>query len=308
VVTSATVHNDWRPEDTNAVLRPRRRARLLQPLHERRFTYAAYGAFLDRLVADERVRAVPLREFRDTPRDRVVVGLRHDVDDRLDSALRLARLEHERNVRSTYFVLHTAGYWQRPDLIARLVEIQQLGHEIGWHNDLVTLQVVYGVDAREFLGRELGALRSAGLDVRGTAAHGSYWGHALGYSNLYFFRDLPAPLDGFPNVDEVVVDGELRVVPHGTLAEFGFDYEAYHLDEDVYGSDSRFNDRGRRWHPDLLGLDALTARQTAIVLVHPCHWDASLSAKYARLGRRAARLLRQIPQARRSAGRSASAL
>jgi hypothetical protein len=281
---------------------------LLQPLRERRFTYAAYAAFLDRLVADERLRAVPLREFRDTPRDRVVVGLRHDIDMRLDSALRLARLEHERGLRATYFVLHSADYWRRPDLLVRLQELQDLGHEIGWHNDLVTLQVVDGVDAREFLRRELDKLRASGIAVRGTSAHGSYWGHALGYSNLYFFRDLPAPIDGFPNVDEVTVDGEARRVPKGTLAEFGFEYEAYHLGEDVYASDSRFNQRGRRWHPELFEPGLLEPKQSAIVLVHPCHWDRSLSAKYARLGRRAVRFLGQTPQARRKVGLSASAL
>jgi hypothetical protein len=293
------VRDEWQPEPTDAVLRPKRRRRVLQPLRERHFTYAAYATFLDRLVADERVRAVPLREFRAAPRDHVVVGLRHDVDLRLDSALNLARLEHERGLRATYFVLHSAEYWRRPDLLERLRDFQDLGHEVGWHNDLVTLEVVHGGDARGFLRGELDRLRAAGIDVRGTSAHGSYWGHAFGFSNLYFFSDFRAPLGGFPNVDEVLVDGDARPVPKGTLAEFGFEYEAYHLGEDVYASDSRFNDRGRRWHPDLFDVDALVPGQTAIVLVHPCQWHASLLAKYVEHGRRAVRFLGQAPQARR---------
>jgi hypothetical protein len=294
LLRSLTVHDDWLPERAEAVLRPKRRRRLLQPLRERHFTYAAYAAFLDRLSGDDRVRPMSLRELATAPRDRIAVGLRHDVDLRLENALRLARLEHDRGLSATYFVLHTAEYWRRADLVERLLELQSLGHEVGWHNDLVTLEVVRGGDARSFLRTELDRLRATGVDIRGTSAHGSFWGHALGYSNLYFFSDFTRPVDGFPNVDEVVVDGENRAVPKGTLAEFGFEYEAYHLGEDLYASDSRFNERGQRWHPERFDVDRLVPGQTAIVLVHPCHWDTSLAGKYVEHGRRALRFVRRL--------------
>lgn len=299
---------EWQPETGRAVLRPRRVGRLLEPLRERRFTYAAYAAFLDRLVSDPGVQVVPLRDLLTKPRGGVVLGLRHDVDDRLDSALRLARMEHERGLHATYFVLHSASYWSRPDLVERLGDLQALGHEVGWHNDLVTLEVVERVDARAFLQRELNRLRASGIDISGTAAHGSYWGHALGYSNLYFFRDLPAPIPGFPNVDQVLFGGQQRTLPKGALAEFGFAYEAYHLGEQLYASDSRFDAGGRRWHPDRLDLSRLVPGEAAIVLVHPCHWDTGLTAKYARLARRGGRFLVQRRQARRNTGRWDSAL
>lgn len=256
-------------------------SRLAFPIVERDFTYGEYERFLDRL--GERA-VVPLRDFARGEGD---LALRHDVDDQLDSALELARREHDRGLRATYFVLHTASYYGRADLSERLLELQALGHEVGWHNDLVTLALVQGVDPRAYLERELQRLRGAGLDVTGVAAHGSPWCHRRGFHNQYAFADLEQPIPGFPT----------RFEPIGTLADFGFAYDAYHLGEDVYFSDSSF-DTGRRTHPVAL---ALEPGKRTIVLTHPCHWDASAAAKWRRLsGKLAARALRS-PRGRRAA-------
>ena len=99
------------------VMREPLSSRLLFPWWERRFTYGEYARFLDRLGG--RV-VVPMREFARGAGD---LALRHDVDSRLDSALRLARLEHERGLRATYFVLHTAPYWDRDDLVPRVRDL-----------------------------------------------------------------------------------------------------------------------------------------------------------------------------------------
>lgn len=217
------------------------------------------------------MRVVPLRELRTAPRDRPVLGLRHDVDERLDNALRLAALEHERGLRATYFVLHTAAYWRSPTLLEDLRRLQELGHEVGWHNDLVSLELVDGVDPVEYLRRELGRLRSAGIDVVGTAAHGSIWCAILGFDNNAFFTDFPE------------AERPARPIHTASLAEMGLEYEAYDLAEDHYFSDARFDEQGRRWHPDLLDPRLVARGETAIVLVHPCHWDRSVGTKIARL-------------------------
>jgi hypothetical protein len=82
---------------------------------------------------------------------------------------------------------------------------------------------------------------------------------------------------------------EERELRRGRLADFGLIYEAYHLGEDRYFSDARFDERGRRWHPELLDLHSLRPGERVVVLVHPCHWDQSLGAKYARVVQRLAR-------------------
>jgi hypothetical protein len=281
----------WRLPRSEELLRPHPLRRLVEPARERRFTYDRYDSFLGRLVEDPRVEPLPLRELAAAePEGRVLVGLRHDVDDRLESALRMAELEHRRGVRATYFVLHTAAYYDDPRLLEALRRLQALGHEVGWHNDLVTLQLVHGVDPVEYLGRELRRLRESGIDVVGAAAHGSIHCHRLGFHNNEFFLDWPEAVPGGrASRARVPVGGEEVELRRGRLADFGLEYEAYHLGEDRYFSDARFDERGRRWHPELLDPASLRAGERVIVLVHPCHWDRSLGAKYARVVRRLAR-------------------
>ena len=66
-------------------------SRFLFPLTERRFTYVSYERWLDRL-ADRDV--VPMQQFAAGDGD---FALRHDVDSSLESALELARREHDRS-------------------------------------------------------------------------------------------------------------------------------------------------------------------------------------------------------------------
>ncbi len=270
-------------------------ARLFFPFVEREFTYGSYRRFAERLARTPALDVVPLRELlQPAPPEKARLGLRHDVDDSLEHALALGRIEHELGLRSTYFVLHTAPYWRSSRLVEMLLELQDgLGHEIGWHNDLVTLGCVHAVDAGAYLHEQLARLRAAGLSVEGTASHGSPWCHALGYHNQYFFEEFP-PIPGFPSYEVVPTPWGETKIEKSTLASFGFTYEAYFLGEQRYLSDSTF-EHGRRWHPDALVPAELAAGETAIVLVHPCHWDASQSAKFARAARRvSSRLLREL--------------
>jgi hypothetical protein len=265
--------------------RARRIRRALFPIVERDMTHGRYAHLLDRLLGADAT-LVTLREFRGTGSARTpVVGLRHDVDEDLDHALEIGRIEHDRGVRSTFFVLQTAPYWSRPDLIDALVRLQDdYGHEIGWHNDLVTGQCVYGQDPRETLVRELHRLREAGLSIVGSASHGSPFCHRFGYHNNYFFTDFADEIDPLlPNNRRVrTPKGEHELVT-GSLAEFGFEYEAYHLDNDLYFADTA-DSAGRRWHPDRLDPARLGGHK-AIILTHPCHWDSSRRAKVGRFAR-----------------------
>lgn len=260
--------------------------RLLFPILEREFTYRSYERLLQRLADADRFRVVPLNEFESTTNDaRPVIGLRHDVDRRLKSAVTLARLEHAAGLRATYFVLHTAAYWQQNSLVSTLRALQDdLGHEVGWHNDLVTLQCVLGVDACGYLQGELARLRRAGIRVSGVSAHGSPHCYRLGYHNNYFFTDFPERFPEFPNDTVVHTESGDCPIPKARLADFGFEYEAYHLDDNLYFSDSSFDERERRWHPKDLDLDALSPGDKVIILIHPCHWDDSVVAKVSRLG------------------------
>jgi hypothetical protein len=269
----------WGPLSSAEVLRRRPLRALAAPLRERSFTYRAYVTFLDSLAGDPRCRVAPLRRLAGAEAgEHALVGLRHDVDARLDSARAIARLEAERGLAATYFVLHTASYYRRDEELAGVLRgLQSLGHEIGLHNDSLSL-AVEGEDPVAVLERELDWLRGEGIDVVGVAGHGSRAAHRDRFLNHQVFSDLPVR-PRFPNSAVEPIDAAR--FRRTTLRSLGLEYDADFLGNERYYADSYF-ERGARWHPGRLRASDLEAGTKTVVLVHPCHWDASVSAKLRR--------------------------
>ena len=72
-------------------------------------------------------------------KDEKVVILRHDIDDDIEKAVQIARLEHTLGCYSTFFVLVSADIYDpfSKKNSDRLQEILSLGHKIGLHFDEV---------------------------------------------------------------------------------------------------------------------------------------------------------------------------
>lgn len=75
--------------------------------------------------------------FADTAETEKFVYMRHDIDFSLAEAVQMAEVEHEMGIRSTYFALLTAPYYNplSEEGTALLRQIVQLGHELGLHYD-----------------------------------------------------------------------------------------------------------------------------------------------------------------------------
>jgi hypothetical protein len=63
------------------------------------------------MLLNEAVAVVPMINVAKGQQWPRVIGLRHDVDNVIEPAVRFAAWEAERGYRSTYFILHTAPYW-----------------------------------------------------------------------------------------------------------------------------------------------------------------------------------------------------
>jgi hypothetical protein len=76
--------------------------------------------------------------FHEIDRSKRFVLWRHDVDFSVHSALKLAAIEAEEGVRSTYFLhLHSRFYnLLDPEITARVRSILSMGHRIGLHFDM----------------------------------------------------------------------------------------------------------------------------------------------------------------------------
>lgn len=247
------------------------------------FIWQKYADFLKKISDTSKYVVLPLNEFRKTFNSKkIVIGLRHDVDVDLNIAYAFSKIESGMGFRSSYFILHTAPYYlmspsnmanHNPNILPILLKMQNENHfEIGWHNDLVTSQLIYNINSVNFLHDELNWLRSNGLRITGTAAHGSSYCKTYHYMNFYFFKECSYPsLPGRENNETVTIDGKTLTIQKSTLAAFNLEYEAYFLNNNKAYSDATITN-GVRWNIGMLDLDALQKGDRVIILLHPIHW------------------------------------
>ncbi|MEE4197223.1 MAG: hypothetical protein V2I54_06235 [Bacteroidales bacterium] len=246
------------------------------------FSYIKYQEFLQNLVENENFIFVSLNEFNTTnPDDKIVIGLRHDVDVDLEGALIMAKIENSLNIPSTYYMLHTAKYYSNTsvkrydrnnEILNEFLKIQNdYNCEIGIHNDLVTLEVVYRMNPVIFLKEELKWLRNNGIEITGTASHGSTFCHKYKYHNLYFFKETENVISDLVNFNEVPVENDTVTITKAYMSEFDLAYEAYSLNNNKYYSDCSFIE-GERWNPWMLDFQSFNPGDKIIILTHPTHW------------------------------------
>lgn len=156
------------------------------------------------------------------------VTLRHDVDHSMAVALDMARIEHSLCVRSTYFLL-TPGWGQSnylgswvagrfvmsPEGKSGIAELVKMGHEVGYHNNLVTVSRQSGTSPVDLLGSVMSEFSRYVDGPIGTASHGDREARLGGYVNYDFIREYD-----------------------GDLSELGIAYEAYSMPRAGYLSDS----------------------------------------------------------------------
>jgi len=247
------------------------------------FTWEKYAGFLKIVSDTSKYIVLPVNEFRKTfNNNKIVIGLRHDVDLDLNLAYKFSSIESDLGFRSTYFILHSAPYYLKnannmevhnEEIIPILKSMQDEKHfEIGWHNDLVTLQVIYNINPVNYFHKELDWLRSNGLNIYGTAAHGSNNAKTYHYVNFYFFEECTFPaLPGRENNISVPKDVKVITLIKGKLSDFNLQYEAYFLNNNKAYSDATITN-GIRWNIGMLDLSQLIPGDRAIILLHPTHW------------------------------------
>lgn len=113
-----------------------------------KFTYTAYKDLIYSL-RDNGYTFASYKNWKRAPRCAI---LRHDIDNDIEKALELAKVEQELGVKSTYFVLVTSDFYNvfsaKSEKMIRT--ILGCGHDIGLHFDEVRyLEIKTPEDARE---------------------------------------------------------------------------------------------------------------------------------------------------------------
>lgn len=215
----------------------------------------ALGDFLGVAVA-----VAPMEYVHDGWRYKSVVGLRHDCDNVIEPAVQMAAWEHHQGFRSTYYILHTSPYWRDKRLLRQSLEIiAGYGHEIGIHNDAITVALETGRPPADILNEVTNELREYGHIIRSTVAHGNARCHVDGYVNDEMFTECYR--DGYGPISRLGFEPV-------SLAAFGLDFDANWLPRGDYLSDS-----GGQWsQPFDEVAKAFPSRGQLHMLVHPDWW------------------------------------
>jgi hypothetical protein len=214
---------------------------------------------LDTLFMSKAERVVPLRDVVAGDRGPNVIGMRHDCDNAqsLLTATHLAAWEQEHGYRSTYFILHSAPYWDAPGFEDYLEEIASCGHEIGIHVNALAEAFRQNRDPDDILFEALARLRTLGHEVIGAAGHGDpLCSYHAGPGEEWFASDEQFIECKRGQVGDKIIEGGAREVNRGAmslflqprpLADFGLKYEALFCGLPY---PFRFSDSGGKWNPD----------------------------------------------------------
>jgi len=201
--------------------------------------------------------------------DDQMIVLRHDVDNQIVPAVAMAQWEAERGYRSTYFILHTAPYWQATETLrAALDVIADCGHEIGFHINAIAEAIRTGLDPLVIATTAVAELRSYGHEIHGVVPHGDPLCYVHQFNNDEVFIESPRPKYGAP--DRHVAGVKLQPVHRRTL---GFDYDPNWLPRAVGVSDS-----GGKWSQPFEELAAgFPYDGQTHMLIHPEWWREALN-------------------------------
>lgn len=102
------------------------------------------------------------------------VLVRHDVDIDLDSALEIARIERQENVKATYYIWINSPFYnifeRRYSKIIN--EILSLGHDIGLHFDETAYEIICEEDILKYIEKECFIINSYfGIQIRSISFH-----------------------------------------------------------------------------------------------------------------------------------------
>lgn len=235
-------------------------------------------------------KTVTVKEFFENTHVFNLIALRHDVDHDLDLALELSYWEKEYGIRSTYFLLHSAGYWNDSGFMEKCLQIQDFGHEIGLHLNVISEWMKGRLnDVFPYLEELVNQFREAGIRLSGVSTHGDKLCYERQFINYWCFSELrpsdPVKTESgicaegiavndknfqikYPETHRIVRnDGKAFDLWSVSMKRLGIVYDASHVQCDSY-----FTDTGGGWYrsEDPLKCNLSSGRHQ--ILMHSINW------------------------------------
>jgi hypothetical protein len=127
------------------------------------------------------------------------IFIRHDIDNHIDNILAMAAEEYNMGIRSTYYFLHTARYFDYSESFKNIIKnIVSLGHNIGFHNDILTIWLNTKISPAYIIEPPLDWLKDI-CDIKSTSAHGANGYDYNRYINYQVWLEYDNELnEGYP--------------------------------------------------------------------------------------------------------------
>ncbi|MFC2005854.1 glycosyltransferase [Chloroflexota bacterium] len=192
------------------------------------------------------------------------VVLRHDVDRKLESALQMARLEQALGIRSTYYCRMNKGV--PPP--AAIKTIADMGHEIGYHYEVLDKAKGKQEEATQLFHQELGELRKM-ITVTTTCMHGN---PLTKWDNGGFWQNL-TPADFNLKGDAYLSMDFEKVMYYSDTGRTWLDGK-FNIKDVVPAGVRSMNKPVLATTDDLIGL-VQSREYNLYILVHPSRWPAT---------------------------------
>jgi len=169
-------------------------------------------------------------------------AIRHDLDRGFTNAMKMARDEYKKGYFATYFVHTGRTNVYDSEVIKKLIKIQNMGHHIGYHCDALARHIEYPRSLEEIILKPVDFMRNKGLNIYGSAAHGSSKEGMKDWVNYNCWKECPKHLmpgkreekEDFRNYRNGITKTHNLPPPQISLKDVGFEYEAYFLPRTHY--------------------------------------------------------------------------
>ena len=266
------------------------------------FTYQHWDNFC-RELAEKGVKSIPTRDIKASTTNYVV--LKHDVETNVSKAYQLAAIEHKYGHRGSYYV--QAYLMHDEKNIFMLREMQEMGHEISYHYDVMDSSKGDLDKAIKEFSDNKQIFEKNGFVISTVCQHGNPVVERVGYtSNRDFFRsDLVRSL--YPKIRDVMVN-----LKNDVPTDFVYFSDAGRVFKMIYdplNNDIVNSDDKNITYKNLDELiEALDFSKGIIVSTHPHRWCSSaigymIKTYMFKIVRATAKIVVRVPLAKRIVSR-----
>lgn len=256
------------------------------------FIYSAWERFCAALQAEGRI-SIPAREV--TAGIDSFLVLKHDIENTVPKAYKLAEIEHRYGHRGTYYA--HAYLLDDPQHVELLRKMQAMGHEISYHYDVMDSNHGNLDGAIKEFEANRQRFEGLGFPIITVCQHGNPVVERVGYtSNRDFFRSSRVQAL-YPQIADIMVDYKKKYqTDYSYFSDAGRKFKLIFdpINNDIVNSDDK--------NVPYEDLNALLAAlpQKAIISTHPHRWTESAASymikeKAFKIIKGAAKLAMKVP-------------